>query len=234
MDHPTAIVAPALAADDYAAARTLMVDSQVRPNKVTDGRVIAAMRNLPREKFLPPHLAALAYADEDVKLPGGRALMEPMVIARLLQIAAPRPGETALVVAAGAGYGAALLAACGVSVTALEEDEALLAIARVALPEFAPAVRLVTGKLGEGWPAGAPYDLVLIEGAVEVVPDAIAAQLRRPGGRVVTVLSGGGRIGCGAVGEAATAGSEALTFQKRFDCATPVLAAFRRTAGFVF
>jgi protein-L-isoaspartate(D-aspartate) O-methyltransferase len=101
------------AAEFFADARANMVDSQVRPNKVTDPRILHAMRTLPRERFLPPALASLAYADEDVPLGNGRVLMEPMVLARLLQIAAPMPGEVALVVGAGTGYGAAVLAACG-------------------------------------------------------------------------------------------------------------------------
>ena len=116
------------AAQAFAEARNNMVDSQVRPNKVTDPRIIAAMRQLPRERFLPPGLAALAYADEDVPLGDGRVLMEPMVIARLVQLTAIAAGERALVVAAGTGYGAALLAACGARVTALEETAALLAM----------------------------------------------------------------------------------------------------------
>ena len=119
-----------------------MVDSQIRPNKVSDPRVLAAMRHIPRERFLPSRLAVLAYADEDVPLGNGRALMEPMVLARLVQLAAPTAGEKALVVAAGTGYGSALLAACGAQVTALEEDEALLAIAGPALADIAPAVAL--------------------------------------------------------------------------------------------
>ena len=98
---------------DFSAARTLMVDGQVRPNKVTDARVLAAMGSLPRERFVPADRTALAYSDEDVPLGGGRYLVEPMVIARLVQIAAVRTGERALVVGAGTGYGAALLAACG-------------------------------------------------------------------------------------------------------------------------
>jgi len=125
MDQPST---PQLA--DYAAARDHMVDGQVRPNKVIDPRVIRAMRSIPRERFVPPHLANLAYVDEDVALGRGRALMEPMVIARLVQLARVREGDRVLVVGAGSGYGTALLAACGGRVTALEEDEALLAIAR--------------------------------------------------------------------------------------------------------
>src|SRR6476619_4897977 len=110
------------AAKAFADARNHMVDRQIRPTKVTDPRIIAAMRRLPRERFLPPRLASLAYADEDVPLGEGRVLIEPAVIARLVQLAAIATGERALVVAAGTGYGAALLAACGARVTALEDS----------------------------------------------------------------------------------------------------------------
>ena len=109
---------------DYADARKRMVDGQLRPNRVTDPRVLDAMRELPREDFLPPRPRARAYADEDVPLPGGRAMVAPMVIARLAQLAAVRPGDRALVVCAGTGYGAAVLARCGARVTALEADAA--------------------------------------------------------------------------------------------------------------
>src|SRR5919202_5397107 len=107
---------------DYADARKRMVDGQLRPNRVTDPRVLDAMRDLPREDFLPRAAQARAYADEDVPLPGGRALIQPMVIARLAQLAAVRPGDRALVVCAGTGYGAAVLARCDARVTAVESD----------------------------------------------------------------------------------------------------------------
>lgn len=217
---------------DFAAARALMVDGQIRPNKVTDSRIVAAMRSLPRERFVPADRAALAYSDEDVPLGGGRYLVEPMVIARLVQLAAVREGERALVVAAGSGYGAALLAACGAEVTALEQDAALLAVARAVLPGVAPAVRVVEGKLAEGWKAAAPYDVILIEGAVPEIPEAVVAQLRGEGGRLVTVLKSGPRIGqavlCGR------AGGGRLERRTMFDCAVPVLPMLRREAGFVF
>ena len=154
------------AAQAFAEARNRMVDSQIRPNKVTDPRIIAAMRQLPRERFLPPHLAPLAYADEDVPLGEGRVLIKPTVIARLVQLTAIAAGERALVVAAGTGYGAALLAACGARVTALEEAAPLQAVARTVLAELAPSVSLVAGPLAAGWAPGAPYDVILIEGAV--------------------------------------------------------------------
>ena len=173
------------AAQAFAEARNSMVDSQIRPNKVTDPRIVAAMRRLPRERFLPPRLPPLAYADEDVPLGEGRVLMEPAVIARLVQLTAIATGERALVVAAGTGYGAALLAACGARVTALEETAPLQAAARSVLAELAPSVSLVAGPLAAGWPPGAPYDVILIEGAVQDIPPAIGEQLHQETGRLV-------------------------------------------------
>ena len=110
---------------DFADARNRMVDSQVRPNKVTDPRIIAAMREIP-PRISCPSASPVRYIDEDIPLGDGRVLMEPMVIARLVQLLAPTEAERALVIAAGPGYGAALLAACGVRVTALEEDRRLI------------------------------------------------------------------------------------------------------------
>jgi protein-L-isoaspartate(D-aspartate) O-methyltransferase len=218
------------AALGFTEARNRMVDSQVRPNKVTDPRIIAAMRHLPRERFLPPSLASLAYADEDVPLGGGRVLVEPMAIARLVQLIAVSEGERVLVVAAGPGYGSALLATCGARVTALEEDARLLALARSALAEFAPGVSLVSGPLAAGWPAGAPYDAVLIEGAVHEIPLALGEQLRRDVGRLVTVCTGG-TGGQAVLAEATVAG---LFRQPMFDCATPPIPCLVSPPGFVF
>jgi len=207
-----------------------MVDSQVRPNKVTDPRIIAAMRSLPRESFLPASVAARAYADEDVPLGGGRVLPEPMVLARMVQLAAIKPGENVLLVAAGTGYAAAVLAACGANVTAVEDDPALLSIARPALAQTAPGVHLVESALAGGCPERAPYDCIMVEGAVEQLPPAIAAQLA-PGGRLVMVRSEAGRVGQAVSGLAAGAG---LHFVAAFDCAVPKLPAFRKAPAFVF
>lgn len=211
-------------------ARNLMVDGQVRPNKVNDPRIIEAMRTLPREHFVPLHLAPLAYSDADVPLGNGRALVEPMVIARLVQLAAVRGGERVLVVGAGSGYGAALLAACGAKVTALEEDPALLTLARGALVGVR-GVTLVSGPLAQGWMSGAPYDVVFIEGSAEEIPSALVAQLRSPGGRVVVVQAVAGRVGQAVLGEALPSG---LSLRPAFDCAAPVLPALTRAPGFVF
>jgi len=218
--------------DTFAEARNRMVNSQIRPNRVIDPRIIAATRRLPREHFLPAHLAPLAYADEDVPLGNGRALIQPMVIARLVQLAAPAQGERALVAAAGTGYGAALLAACGLRVTALEEDPALLAIAQRALSEVAPTVTVVSGAIANGWPANAPYDVILLEGAVPQIPPALEQQVRHDGGRLVTVLSSDGRLGQAVLAEPSIAGE--LRAQPMFDCAIPVLPSLKPAPAFVF
>jgi protein-L-isoaspartate(D-aspartate) O-methyltransferase len=231
--------APALmaqAATDFAAARDHMVDGQVRPNKVIDPRIIHAMRTLPRERFVPPQMAARAYADEDVPLPGGRCLMEPMVIARLVQLLRVKDGERGLVVAAGAGYGAALLDACGAAVIALEEDPALLTLGRTILPAVAPRVTLAEGPIAAGWPVGAPYDFILIEGSIGAIPEVLSAQLA-PLGRLATVMNkpGQGKIGHGVLAEHVHVGeTTTLRAQPFFDCATPLLPQFRPQPGFVF
>lgn len=219
---------------DYAAARDRMVDGQIRPNKVVDPRIIRAMRTLPRERFLPHALQALAYVDEDVMLPRGRALMEPMVIARLVQLARVRDGDRVLVVGAGSGYGAALLWACGGQVTALEEDADLLAVARTVLAATAPGVVVVAGPLSAGLPEGAPWDVILIEGAVRAIPPAIAQQLDPAGGRLVTVLASGTVLtgGQGVLAEAG--GSGAVRAQPAFDCSTPLLPPLLPAAAFRF
>jgi protein-L-isoaspartate(D-aspartate) O-methyltransferase len=216
---------------DFETARNLMVDGQVRPNKVNDRRIIAAMRSLPRERFVPTAQAPLAYSDEDVPLGGGRFLTEPMVIGRMVQVATPRAGDRALVVAAGSGYATALLAACGVSVTALEEDAALLAMARPLLAEFAPTASLVEGVLAEGWASGAPYDIILVDGAAPMIPPALVAQLAPTGGRIVWVKSIPGTMACAMIGERV---GDALASQEVFDCAIPPLPSLRLQPGFVF
>ena len=224
-----------LTAELAAAARNQMVDGQVRPNKVYDPCLLAAMRRLPRERFLPPGLAARAYTDEPVDLGGGRCLIAPMVIARMVESAAIRADQRVLVIAAGSGYGAALLAACGARVTALEDDPALLALARTALAENAPDVTLVEGPLAAGHPEAAPYDLIFIEGAVEQVPETLVPQTA-PMGRLIAIRARPGPSGAVRGGQAVMGEPVAghWSLQPLFDCAAPLLPALRRTAGFVF
>ena len=226
----------AVSTPDLSVARTMMVDSQVRPNKVVDPRIIAAMRMIPREAFLPPSLAARAYADENVPLGGGRVMPAPMIVARMIQISQLADGARVLVVGAGTGYGAALLAACGVKVTALEDDPALLAIARLSLQVQAPSVTLVEAPIAEGVSSGAPYDCIFVEGAADHLPDVVVAQLA-PDGILVMVRCGEGlRMGQAVIGRKTSAAQsfKAVSLIPVFDCLLPALPALRRTAGFVF
>ncbi len=213
---------------DLTSARAHMVDSQIRPNQVNDPRVIAAMRTLPREQFAPA--GALAYADADIDLGHGRIMLAPMVIARLLQLVLANNPTHVLVVGAGSGYGAAVLAAAGAEVVALESEPRLNTGALAAL---APAVAYVTGPLARGWPGGGPYDVIFIEGAVAAIPDVLAAQLG-PGGRLVAILAeGAGARGIGrAVVAEAVAGGFAMI--KKFDCTARILPEFQPAPVFSF
>lgn len=217
---------------DFAQARLNMVEGQLRPNGVVDPRVIEAMLALPREACLPPANRAMAYVDAEVPLSPGRWLIEPMVLARLVQAAGPGASERALVIAAGAGYGAALLARLVGSVIALESPERLADLRAGLAALGAHEVNAVAGPLTDGWPAEAPYDVILIDGGVEVVPEAILAQLAE-GGRLVTVETAGrpGVLGR-AVRWVRSAG--AATRLELFDAGTPLLPEFRRKRGFVF
>jgi protein-L-isoaspartate(D-aspartate) O-methyltransferase len=219
---------------DMAAARRFMVDGQLRPNRVTDPMLLAAMGDLPRENFLPPALAARAYADEDVRLPGGRALIEPMVIARLLQLLRIREGDRMLVLGAGTGYAAAVATRCGARVTAVESDPDLFSHARRAVTGLLPAgvLRLVQADPAQGHASGAPYDAILIEGEIPAIPEAIAGQLAE-GGRLATVLAAAERgLSSRAVLGLRQGGSFSVT--DAFDCATLPLPQFRPAPGFAF
>ncbi len=222
---------------DHATARRNMVDGQIRPNRVTDPRLIDAMLCLPRHLFAPPALGSRALADEDLPLGGGRVMLQPMMLARLLQLAAPRTGDRALVVGSNTGYGAAVLAHMGLHVVALEQDLRLPALSRhladdaaAGTPGGRGAVRHECGPLVAGWPAAAPYDVVVLEGAVPAVPPSILDQLAE-GGRLVAVLSGAGRPGVAVLGRRAGGG---VGFADGFDCRTATLPGFAPAPGFVF
>jgi protein-L-isoaspartate(D-aspartate) O-methyltransferase len=179
----------------YEAARTNMIESQLRPNAVIDAGVLDAFARIRRELFVPEPLRAIAYVDEDLPLGGGRYLMEPRVLAKLLQEGAVRRSDAALVVGAGGGYEAAVLSVLARHVVAVEEDAALARRARAALVEHGiAAVNVVEGPLREGWRARAPYEVVLFTGAVAEVPDEIAAQLAE-GGRLLAVVRRGEGVG---------------------------------------
>jgi protein-L-isoaspartate(D-aspartate) O-methyltransferase len=177
-----------------AALRQTMIDSQLRTVGVMDSAVLSAMASVPREHFVPASLHGLAYADAALEVAPGRWLLEPMVLALLLQNAGIASGQRVLLIGAATGYSAAVLTKIGAHVTAIESDPALIAVARAA------GIAVTEAPLAAGWAAGAPYDLVLFEGAIEVLPAAIAAQLA-PGGRAAAVVRDGnvGRAFAGPV-----------------------------------
>lgn len=173
---------------DFTAARNFMVDGQLRPTKVTDRRVLDAMRSLPREAFVPDALAPLAYIDEELNLGEGRVMLRPLVLARLLQLANPQPGENMLIVGAGTGYGAAVAACTGAQLVALEEAPKLLARARATQAALGYGATIVAGPLGAGAAEYGPFDVILIEGAVREIPGTLSAQLAKDG-RVIAVIA---------------------------------------------
>jgi protein-L-isoaspartate(D-aspartate) O-methyltransferase len=182
---------------DFASARRNMVDSQIRPNAVTDRRIIAALLEIPREQFVPAGRRALAYIDEDLPISevraGGAAryLMEPMAFARLVQLAGIRSDDVVLDIGCAPGYSTAVLAHIADSVVGLESDPELAETAEAALVELGVAnAAIVTGPLPDGYASQAPYDVIVLEGAVETIPDALFAQLR-DGGRLVAVVQDG-------------------------------------------
>lgn len=181
---------------DFEHQRRAMVASQLRTTGVADARVLAAVGEVPRERFVPRERLAIAYADAAVPLGHGRELSPPMATARLLSEASPRRRERAMVIGAATGYSAAVLDRLAASVVAVEEDADLAAFARAALA--GTRVEVVENSLAAGHGAGAPYDLILIDGAVEAVPDAIVAQLA-DGGRLAAAILDRGvtRLGVG-------------------------------------
>jgi protein-L-isoaspartate(D-aspartate) O-methyltransferase len=215
---------------DFTRARNMMVDGQLRPTRVIDTRVLDAMRRLPRERFVPASVSDFAYIDDDLEIAPRRFLLKPLVLARMIQLAAPVQGETALIVGAGSGYGAAVLAACGVQVIALEEEAALLDLARVALAGIEAGVTLQAGELAAGWAERAPYDLVLIEGAVRAIPERLARQVAATG-RLVTVIAPAGQGSYAAIAEPSAGG---LAVRAAFGAAAPLLPELLPAPSFAF
>jgi len=166
---------------DFATAREAMIESQLRPQGVTDPLVLEAMSRVQREQFLPAHTRPLAYVDRAVSLGSGRFLSAPAVLGQLLTQMMPTRADRALVVGAGTGYSAAVLSQIGLRVTAIESDAALAEAAR------SLGIEVVEAPLDSGYPKDAPYDQILIDGAVEYIPEAIIAQLD-DGGRLGTAL----------------------------------------------
>lgn len=212
----------------FEAMRQAMVSSQLRTNAVNDPRVVLAMGRVARERFLPDEAREFAYRDTAIALGRARYLNVPMATGRLLTEAYLEAGDRVLLIGAASGYTAAVLAELVAHVVAVESDAALVAMARAAL-DGEGRVELVEGAMAEGWPKAAPYDVLVIDGAVEVVPDALLAQLR-PGGRVVTGLVDRNVVRL-ASGRRSAGGFGLATFAD-IDCV--VLPGFARPRGFSF
>ncbi|MEQ1611068.1 MAG: protein-L-isoaspartate O-methyltransferase [Hyphomonadaceae bacterium] len=208
---------------DLEAARTAMIDSQVRPNDVTDRRLISAMAAVPREHFVPASRRASAYADVMVETVPGRWLIAARDFSKLVNAAAVRDTDRVLDIAAGTGYSAAVFSKLAARVTALEQDEA----AAGAIRQKVPGVDVVAGSLKAGVPARAPFDVIFVNGAVEDVPQAWLDQLAEGGRLAVAVADGGirrARIYTRAGGKTA--------WRAPFDTAIPLLPGFEKAAEF--
>lgn len=168
--------------------RSAMIDCQLRPSNVTDARVVAAMGSVARENFVPANLANVAYIDRPVSLGAGRLLNAPLVTGRMLVEANVQQGDRVLLIGAGTGYVAALLTQLGAEVVAVEEQAALTAAAPADVKDG--SITWVEGALADGAADKGPYQLILIDGAIEVLPDALVAQLAE-GGKIVTARSEG-------------------------------------------
>lgn len=217
---------------DFAAARRHMVDGQVRTADVTDLRIISAMLEVPRERFVPPQAAGIAYLDLGLGLEDAgaatRSLLKPMVLAKLIQAADLAPDAKVLAIGCATGYSAAVLAKVAGQVVALEQDDKLAATMQATLAGQAN-ITVAKGTLVEGWPKAAPYDAILIDGAVEELPEALARQLK-DGGRLVCVL-GASPGACAMLYR--KSGSD-LSGRAIFDASASLLPGFAKVPVFAF
>ena len=215
---------------DYAVARETMVDRQVRTADVTLYPIIAAMLEVPREAFVPEALRSVAYLGEHVPLAPGRVLLDPRVFAKLLDALNVGPSDLVLDVGCGYGYSTAVLARMAEAVVAVESDAGMAADAEVLLAaQGVDTAVVVAGPLVEGVAAHGPFDVMVIEGAVEVMPPALEAQLK-PGGRVAAIFVDGAR-GQARLGLRTETG---IAWRRIFDATAPVLAGFAAAKAFVF
>jgi protein-L-isoaspartate(D-aspartate) O-methyltransferase len=217
---------------DYRAARLAMIDGQLRTNTVRDDSVLDAFDVVPREHFVPEPLRGVAYIDEDLPLGNGRWLIEPMVLARLIQLAAIVPTDSVLVIGDPSGYAAAVIARLAGRVVMVESDAGTVAAARQRLTELGSAnVEIVQGRLDQGYAAGAPYSAIVLAGAAADVPHALRTQLTE-GGRMVGVIRKPGA----PMGEAEVMTRVGAVLSRRpvFDAGTPYLPGFQPAPSFAF
>ena len=217
---------------DFAAARRNMIDCQVLPNRVTDDRVIDAMADMLRELFAPEPKRTIAYVDEALSVGSGRYMMEPMITARLLQAARIGAEDVVLCIGCGTGYSAALLSKLANTVVVVESDKALAKQAQETLDSLSiDTVAVIDGKMINGYPKQAPYDVIFFDGAVPSIPEKIEKQLAE-GGRLVAVTSKADS----AIGSAVLVSRFGGHISRRdlFDAGTPDLPGFELEEAFTF
>lgn len=215
---------------NFAAARRNMVESQLRTNKVTDAALLDAFDSVPRELFVPAALRSVAYVDEDLPIGAGRHLLEPMVLARLIQLADVQRTDTVLDLACGTGYSTAILSRLAASVVGVENDAAMAGRAREILASLGiENVAIFVGDPQLGCARQGPYDVIVINGMIEVLPEALSEQMLE-GGRIVAVerRDGVGRAVLRRRTDGVVAGRVA------FEAAVPLLPGFAAPAQFVF
>ena len=216
---------------DYPAARHNMVENQIRVNRVTHQGIINAFEKIPREVFVPDNLATLAYVDEKLMITEGRYLLQPMVLARLLQSAKIRPDDVVLEIGCGTGYSTAILASIANTVVAIEEDEALSKQATNNMVELGvDNAAIMTSPLAEGYQKQHPYNAIVLSGSVAKVPESILAQLI-DGGRLVTVVN---KHDCLGKGVLMTKFGGSISTEEIFDAWTPILPGFELPPSFAF
>ena len=214
---------------DYAARRTTMVDTQVRPSDVTKYPIIDAMLSVPRELFVPAGRREAAYVGENLPIGPNRVILEPRTLAKMLDALNIQGNELVLNIGAGYGYGAAVMARLAEAVIALEEDEDLASEAETALSEAgADNVAVVTGPLAAGAPKHGPYDVVVVEGAVEVLPQTVIDSLK-DGGRIACLFAEDRLCVC-RVGYFIDG---AVSWRDVFNASAPVLPGFEHKPEFV-
>lgn len=215
---------------DFSGLRTKMVDGQVRTTDVTSLPLLDALLSVPREEFVPAAKKSLAYIDEDLEIAPGRYLMEPSPFARIVQLAEIQPGDFVLDVGAGTGYSSAVLSKIAGSVVALEQDSALAEKAHSVLSTLGyDTVAVVEGALTAGYPAQAPYDVIVIEGAVEQIPQVLFDQLK-DGGRLVAVEG----VGNSGVVHIYVKHGSSVSGRRAFNAAVKALPGFNNAPVFEF
>jgi len=218
---------------EFDTARQNMVDGQLRPTKVTDSRLLDVMSTLPREMFVDKSRQGIAYIDEDIEVSEGRHLMEPVVLARLVQSLELTEADSVLVIGSATGYDAALIGRLAGPVMAVESSSALAEQSSMVINHLGiDNVAVVEGPLARGFAEQAPYDVIFICGAIDEVPDDIVRQLA-PNGRMVAVI-GGQEDGTLGRANLMTRSGDGLSLRPLFDAGTPALPGFAKEAAFVF